>query len=292
MIICPKCKIGLKVRGNNYQCDRCHYLATKKDNIILFNPEIRQNLKSYNAKLLYKLYQYEQKHFWFIARKQIILDTFEKFVSKDKSIIEIGAGTGDIMRSLTQKGYRHIAVGEIHLAGLKYALKYGLKKLYQFDVTQSPFRNHFDVVGAFDVLEHIDNDNLAIQNIRQMLKKNGRLIATVPAMPWLWSDIDRQSGHARRYNQITIRQLFEQNSWEIISIKGFFILILPFLIIRSWLNQQKSKKKLEDRAGFRINTCVNLILKAIMACERLLLKNASGNWAGSLIIVAKKKEQK
>ena len=289
MIICPKCKIGLKGLEGHYQCVKCNYMAVKKDDIIIFNPEVRHNFKSYNAKYLDALYRYEQKHFWFIVRKKIILDTFKKFVQKNELIIEIGAGTGDIMRSLVKEGYHDIAVGEIHLSGLKYAQKYGIKKLYQFDVTKSPFKNHFDVVGAFDVLEHLDNDTLALQNIHQILKKNGKLIVTVPAMKWLWSDIDRQSGHVRRYNQAMIRKLFEQNSFEIISIKGFFILILPFLIIRSLLNKQKSEKNLEERAGFKINLFVNLILKAVMSVERLLFQNAPGYLAGSLIVVARKK---
>ena len=77
-------------------------------------------------------YAAEEKHFWFIARKQRIIDVFKKYVQKDEAVLEIGAGTGNVSRALQQADY-DVSVGEMHLNGLRYAQSYGIKNCYQFD---------------------------------------------------------------------------------------------------------------------------------------------------------------
>jgi len=98
-------------------------------------------------------------------------DTLYRYKPKKDKIIEIGAGTGSIARMLNDKGY-DLSIGEIHPNGIEYALKNNDKNLsiYQFNIMNNPFKNHFDVVGLFDVLEHIEDDQLAIKNISKMLR--------------------------------------------------------------------------------------------------------------------------
>lgn len=289
MIVCPKCKTGLKRQENSLKCNKCKFTAKVKSGIVYFHPGIPEDLKNYNAKFYEELYRHEQKHFWFTSRKNVILRHFKDFVKPEESILEIGAGTGDIMRELISKGYKNVAVGEIHASGLKYAKNYGIKQLFQFDVNKSPFKNHFDVIGAFDVFEHLDNDDLALKNIKQMLKRYGRVIITVPAHNWLWSDIDRQSGHLRRYNSKTLQELLERNSFEILAARGFFASMLPLLYVRTLLNKKKSNKKLEDRNGFKINPQINWMFKTIMLIENSLIMNIPASFGGSIIIIARKK---
>ena len=61
------------------------------------------------------------------------MQNIKRYISKDKKIIEIGAGTGNVSRDLQQHGYNNISVGEMHINGLKYAKNYGIKDCYQFD---------------------------------------------------------------------------------------------------------------------------------------------------------------
>jgi len=144
------------------------------DGIKIFHKNIDDDHKDYNSKGLDKLYGQEEKHFWFIARKEFILKNFQKYINKNSKIIEIGAGTGNVSRYLQKNGYENISVGEMHLNGLKYAQSYGLKELYQFDLLDTPFENEFDVVCMFDVLEHIENDKKALDNVFKMLMGGGR----------------------------------------------------------------------------------------------------------------------
>ena len=104
------------------------------DGIKVFKDNIESDHEDYNSKGLDNLYKYEEKHFWFIARKEFILSRFKKHIDKENNIIEIGAGTGNVSRFIKLHGFKNISVGEMHLNGLKYAKSYGIQNCYQFDL--------------------------------------------------------------------------------------------------------------------------------------------------------------
>ena len=164
------------------------------DGIKVFHDDIDANHSDYNSNRLNNLYTQEEKHFWFISRKELILQEVEKVIPKNSKIIEIGAGTGNVSRYLEGNGYRDISVGEMHYAGLRYAQEYGINNCFQFDLLRSPFENEFDTVGMFDVLEHIDDDCFALKNVSRMLRNNGVVVLTVPAHMWLWTRSDAVAG--------------------------------------------------------------------------------------------------
>ena len=175
-------------------------------NIKIFDANISQNHLDYNALGLDNLYAQEEKHFWFIARKEFIFKNIQKYVKKSNKIIEIGAGTGNVSRFLKHNGYKDIAVGEMHLNAFRYAKSYGISECYQFNLLDSPFKDEFDAICLFDVLEHIENDDLALQNAFKTLKNTGYLVLTVPSHMWLWNRSDVVSGHKVRYTKKTVNQ--------------------------------------------------------------------------------------
>ena len=135
---------------------------SEQDNIKIFDRDIGENHADYNAQGLDNLYAQEEKHFWFIARKEYIFQTIKQFISMNEKIIEIGAGTGNVSRYFQNNGYKNISVGEMHLNGLKYAKDYGVKECYQFNLLNTPFEDEFNAVFMFDVLEHIEEDDFAL----------------------------------------------------------------------------------------------------------------------------------
>ena len=171
------------------------------DGIKIFHENVSENHNDYNSRGLDNLYTQEEKHFWFLARKNFILQNFKKYIHINSRIIEIGAGTGNVSRYLHNNGYKNISVGEMHLNGLKYAKSYGIKDCYKFDLLDTPFENEFDTVCMFDVLEHISNDNQALQNVNKMLKKEGEIVLTIPSHMWLWNRDDAIAGHKIRYTK-------------------------------------------------------------------------------------------
>lgn len=244
----------------------------------------------YNSTGLDKLYKVERSHFWFLYRAELIVKKFKQYINKNDEIIEIGAGTGNVSRELISAGYS-VSAGELHLSGLKYAQSYGIAKCYQFDIYKSPFKDRFDAVGMFDVLEHLDDESLALKNIHRMLRCNGKLVLTVPAHQWLWSREDRLAGHKRRYTKSSLVSVLEENGFQVVDVRYFFIFIIPFLWLRTVLYPDSIKNNLKHHSGdITINPILNSIFKCVCKIEdkiRNIIPNVVG---GSLIIVSVKSD--
>ncbi len=260
--------------------------------ISLFSPEITDDHEDYNVAGLDVLYSAEEKHFWFIARKQRIINSFKKYVQKHESVLEIGAGTGNVSRALQKAGY-DLSVGEMHLNGLRYAQSYGIKNCYQFDLFDPPFSEHFDVIGMFDVLEHLQEDVLAMQCVQSMLKPNGRVVLTVPAHQWLWNRDDAIAAHKRRYTLKQLKIVMEKAGFEILHGRYFFVSILPLLFLRRLLNPDKGNKVTEEERHqeIHINPLMNRLLLKITQLENRFFSWIPNLAGGSIILVAKKLEQ-
>lgn len=290
MIRCIKCLDGVfSEGGNKLTCAKCGFKIPMQDGLVIFHPVDSAIHGGMESCILDDVISFEDKHFWMKSRRDFIKSIFNKYVNYANKIIEIGAGTGSITRCLLENGYNDISVGEVHLSGLEYARSYGIKQRYQFDLMKTPFYEHFDVVGMFDVLEHIDDDDLAVKNIYKMLKPGGKAIVTVPAHKWLWSKQDAIAYHRRRYEAEQLKKLFEENGFNILETRAFFISILPLLYLRTFVDRDNGVLKENDfKERFRVNPVINFILGQILPIENRLLANASPIWGGSLLIVAER----
>ena len=216
----------------------------------------------------------------------------QKYIDKSASIIEIGAGTGNVARFFIQEGYTNVSVGEMHLNGLKYAKGYGIKECYQFNLLNTPFENEFDVVCMFDVLEHIKDDNLALQNIYKSLTKKGNIVLTVPSHNWLWNRDDAIAGHKIRYTRKQLVEKLEKNGFEVITARYFFIFIAPLLYLRTILNKDdKSDIKEEEYSNdISMHPLLSNILLLISRVENKINNYLPNLFGGSLFIIARKKD--
>ncbi len=262
--------------------------------IKVFHPDIESDHNDYDSKWFDALYQLEEKHFWFIARNEFLYRQLTQHVPKNAKIIEIGAGTGNVTRYLLKNGYSDISVGDMHLKGLEYAQNYGIKNCYQFDLLRMPFENEFDGVLLFDVLEHIENDDFAIQNIYKVLKINGYFALTVPAHGFLWNYNDIIAGHKRRYNKKELVNLLQRSGFDVFSCRYFFMSIVPLLFLRKLLNPAKSedvndKKTEENSETISINPLINKLLLFISRLENKINKFLPNLFGGSLFLIARKK---
>ena len=259
------------------------------DGIKCYCLQVDDNHQDYPALGLDNLYRSESHYFWFLSRCEYITEVFEKYVSKDERLIEIGAGTGNIARTLMVKGYRP-AVGELHLSGLRYAKSYGIEECYQFDLFDPPFRDHFDVIGMFDVLEHLDNSVEALKKVNSMLRINGKLILTVPAHMWLWSRDDKIAEHKMRYTKSTLADALKASGYEIMEMRYFFIFILPLLWLRKILHSDIHSEVMaeEQEADISIDPILNKILLKLCRLENKIRKFLPNFFGGSLMVVARK----
>lgn len=260
------------------------------DGIKIFHENLDESHADYNAKGLDSLYIQEEKHFWFIARKEFILRNAINYVQLKEKIIEIGAGTGNVARYLQKNGYNNISVGEMHLNGLRYAQDYGMKECYQFDLLDTPFKNEFDTVCMFDVLEHITDDCLALQNVYQMLNEEGKILLTVPAHMWLWNRDDVIAGHKIRYTRKELVQSLKSNGFEILSARYFFMNITPLLFLRRFLKKDDGLKVQDEEysSDISMNPWMSAFLLFMSRIENKLNKFLPNWFGGSLLVIAKK----
>ncbi len=293
MIICPSCQTELSLKNSILECRKCFGKIKTSDGIAIFHPDRLELFRDHTSEGLKAIHEIESYHFWWRTRSKYIRRTFEKYVDKGSRFIEIGAGSGNVSRVLKDAGF-NVAVGEIQLQGLYWAKEYGIKDLYQFDLTTPVFRDHFDAVGLFDVLEHLENDELVVRSVNSMLKCKGRVIATVPAHKWLWNKRDVLECHKRRYESDELINLFKKNGFKIVVCCHFFVTILPLLIIRKLLSRadvkKPSAKDIEDNV--KINFLLNKFLYCLVMCENFLLDKFSPKIGGSIMMIAEKDEER
>lgn len=259
------------------------------DGIKVFDLNVDANHADYNSKGLDNLYSQEENHFWFIARKEFILEGFKEHVKHDARIIEIGAGTGNVARFFLKNGYNDVSVGEMHLNGLRYAQSYGIQKCYQFDLLNNPFKNEFDVVCMFDVLEHIYDDVRALNNVYEMLGEEGYIMLTVPSHMWLWSKADVVAGHKIRYTRKELVKKLEECGFEVVSARYFFTSITPLLFLRRLINRDNGLPVTEvESSEVKINSIFNKFLLFVSRVENKLNKYLPNWFGGSLLVLAKK----
>lgn len=126
-------------------------------------------------------------------------------------------------------------------------------RLVQACATRLPFiAGTFDLITAFDVLEHIEDDRAAVHEISGALRGEGTFFCTVPAHPWLWSDFDEFSHHHRRYTATSLRRLLTEADLRI--ERMFYmnsILFAPIVLIRVVRN---SVKKMRMQLGLRADS--------------------------------------
>ena len=288
MIICPKCKSELKKATESYLCNSCGFRANIVNGVIYFKPEIDETFESYDPNALDVFYRYEKEHFWFKIRRNFILKIFGKYIKKSSLVMEVGTGTGNIARELKNNGF-DVVISDVHKQFLDFEKNKIIEKRYQFDVNESPFVDHFDAIGMFDVLEHIEEDEQVLKNIRKMLKKEGRIIITVPAHSWLWNKYDYS--HKRRYDLNRIRKIFKNSGFDMIEAKHFFVSIVPLLLIRALIKRDNDNKDSADDLAeqqMSINPIINKILYSILSLECKLIANISPKIGGSIVVIAQK----
>lgn len=261
------------------------------EGIRVFHDDTDEHHADYNAKGLDTLYIEEERHFWFLTRKEFIFQQMKDVVGLSSRIIEIGAGTGNVSRYLKSRGYSRIAVGEMHVNGLRYAKLYGIKECYQFDLLRSPFEKEFDAICLFDVLEHISADEEALFNAHKMLLNNGHIILTVPSHQWLWSRDDAVAGHKRRYTKKEIINKLKNNGFEVVRARYFFMSIVPLLFLRKLLKiDNGSPVAIEEyESNLSINPVLSKILLLISRLENKVNHVLPNFFGGSLLIIASKR---
>ena len=250
----------------------------------------------YDPSFFEQLAKVEDRHFWFQARNRLIFGITRKLAShlnQGYRVLEVGCGTGNVLRVLRQACPDGTVVGlELWLDGLRFAQQRSRGPLVQGDVRNSPFGKPFELIGMFDVLEHIPEEVETLAALREALAPGGTLMLTVPAHQYLWSYFDEAAHHCRRYSSQEIRARLVEAGFEVEFLSQFMTCIFPMV----WLFRKTGKRRQgsEDARTlamkeFRVIPLINGLLTALLRLETFSLGHGWRLPIGtSLIVIARK----
>ena len=150
-----------------------------------------------------------------------------------RSFLEIGCGTGFVLAGI-QRAFPALALAgaEVFSEGLAHARERApAATLFQMDARRMPFEEEFDVIGAFDVLEHIEQDVAVLAEMFRAVRPGGGIMLTVPQHPFLWSRTDEHARHKRRYTRGEMIDKVRRAGFEIARATSFVSLLLPAMAL-------------------------------------------------------------
>jgi SAM-dependent methyltransferase len=258
-----------------------------------FAPELATANAGFRSEFFAELAALEAESWWFRARNDLIAWAVTSYAPDAKRFLEIGCGTGFVLgRIRATLPSAELWGSEIFSAGLAIAAeRVPSARFIQMDARTIPFRDQFDVIGAFDVMEHIDEDEAVLAEVHDALRPAGVLILTVPQHPALWSPQDVHAGHVRRYTAASLRHKVEAAGFEIVRSASFVSILLPMMFAsRLRMRQATDDPDFDAIETLRQPRLVNRALAAVMRVEvGLIGRGVSFPAGGSLLMVARKR---
>jgi SAM-dependent methyltransferase len=285
---CAKC---LVCHGNScWVCPACGFAPLRIDGLPAFAPESAIADRGFKPEVFAELALVEAESFWFQSRNRLIIWALRRYFPQMRCYLEIGCGTGFVLESVANAYPKAKLTGsEILSAGLPFAAKrVEHAELLQMDARWIPYQNEFEVIGAFDVLEHIKEDEDVLREIHQALVLGGGALFTVPQHPSLWSSADEYACHVRRYRVGELKDKLVQAGFQVEMETSFVSLLLPAMFAARLLKRDAPGQ--ESSAELRLPKVINGIFSLVMTIERCLIRiGVRFQFGGSVLLVVRKR---
>jgi SAM-dependent methyltransferase len=271
-------------------CPMCGFGPQIVDGFIAHAPELAHGGGGFDSAYFPVLARLEDANFWFRARNELILWTLEKYCTGFQSYLEIGCGTGYVLAGVASRFPGAIlSASEIFTVGLGFAAERVPKANFlQMDARHIPFSEEFDVLGAFDVIEHIREEEMVLAQAYKALKPGGHLLLTVPQHSWMWSPSDDYARHERRYSASELRAKVSAAGFRLQRCTSFVSLLMPLMLVSRLKSKQKDAP-FDPSDEFKLPSWMNAAFYRVMAMERGLIRLGLNLPAGgSLMLVAQK----
>jgi SAM-dependent methyltransferase len=233
----------------------------------------------------------EEESFWFRGRNRLIVWALRHHFADARTFLEAGCGTGFVLKGV-HEAFPHLELTgtDLFAEGVEAARRrLPDVRLLEADVRELPFASEFDVVGAFDVLEHVDRDDLALASMFRAVRAGGGVLLTVPQHPWLWSAADDFGKHVRRYTRLELTTKVRAAGFDVERVTSFVSLLLP-LMAAARVRHRRLTPSYDPLAEFRRTQALTRPLERVLDLERLLIAcGASLPVGGSLLVVGRRR---
>ena len=288
MKICLRCQAVLGEEG--WWCGTCGYQPPLVAGFPAFAPGFASSNEGYDAAYYGELYALEARNYWFRSRNALLTWALRKYFPAARAFFEIGCGTGFVLAGIADAMPQFaMHASEISSGGLPYAARRVPRaELFQMDARAIPYTEHFDIIGLFDVLEHIEDDVLVLAQAHRALRRGGGLMITVPQHRFLWSQYDEHAHHVRRYGGRELRGKLLQAGFRVVMATSFVSLLLPLMMV-SRLLRHAPRTDYDVLAELRVGRVTNFLLEAVLTLERALIAiGVRFPAGGSLLVIAQR----
>lgn len=241
----------------------------------------------------YREYYYvERNHWWFKARSEILSDYVKNNISKGRplKILNVGVATGASSEMLMRHG--EVSSLEYEQDCIDFIKGKVPIDVIQGSILELPFaKDRFDLVCAFDVLEHVDDHQLAVHELKRVCNGGGSVFITVPAFMSLWGEHDEINRHYRRYSLNSLVAVFQGMNGSIIYSSYFNFFLFPLIYgTRKIANafRDKKKKLKSDFEKYKPGIIGDLLFLFFKSESGFLVRNIKFPWGVSAMLHWKK----
>ena len=167
---CLRCQARFDQSG--WTCPHCGHTPAQSRSVPVFAPALAEGDGSDAEYRFERLADAQSWHFWFVRRAMLLSWALQRYFPLAENFLEVGCGTGGVSSALSAAlpGLK-VTAGDTRLAGLEFAKRRSQRiDIVQCDAANLPFDSEFDVAGAFDVIEHLDDDARALAAMRDVVK--------------------------------------------------------------------------------------------------------------------------
>jgi ubiquinone/menaquinone biosynthesis C-methylase UbiE len=222
-------------------------------------------------------------YWWYRARASLLEAALQPYLGEPELVLDVGSADGPSVAWMQGRG-RRITL-DVNPQGLVPGMSVCASAL------ALPFADEsFDVIGAFDVLEHCEPEKQAMTEFTRVLAPGGRLLLSTPAYQWAWTDHDVWAGHYRRYTRRQLVSVVAAAGLDVLRSTYGFTSVFPFFVAERAMRRLRRRQP-EVRPGLtHTPPVVEKVLMAAARADRRILRRHNLPFGSSIFIAAVKRD--